>query len=236
MVVFSHGTAVCVSVEGSYAYNTKSITCASCQYGASSCKHVTCVLGLLKTQSPPTALGGINTAQIWVILLQVISSHPMDIYPSSARDTKDDTRFNIQNGLAYLYPQSHCSCPKCGELSWSDPFVVRDSFVVTDTVFYPAKGTTNMSLRSEIHIALYPQFSAESAPHLDAKEKSIMMTVRHGHVFCGVRGTSETTITKHGSTWYIGMAHVPRHRVHTFEKSHFHFQFQSAPSFVTTTK
>ena len=25
-------------------------------------------------------------------------------------------------------------------------------------------------------------------------------------------------ITKHGSTWYIGMAHVPRHRVHTFEK------------------
>ena len=45
--------------------------------------------------------------------------------------------------------------------------MVRDSFVVTDTVFYPAKG---MSLRSEIHIALYPQFSAESAPHLDAKE------------------------------------------------------------------
>ena len=43
-------------------------------------------------------------------------------------------------------------------------------------------------------------------------------------------------ITKHGSTWYIGMAHVPRHRFHTFEKSHFHFHFQSEPSFVTTTK
>ena len=44
------------------------------------------------------------------------------------------------------------------------------------------------------------------------------------------------TITKHGSTWYIGMAHVPRHRFHTFGKSHFHFHFQSEPSFVTTTK
>ena len=43
-------------------------------------------------------------------------------------------------------------------------------------------------------------------------------------------------ITKHGSTWYIGMAHVPHHRFHTFEKSHFHFQFQSEPSFFTTTK
>ena len=34
------------------------------------------------------------------------------------------------------------------------------------------------------------------------------------------------SITKHGSTWYIGMAHVPRHRFHTFEKSHFLFYFQ----------
>ena len=42
------------------------------------------------------------------------------------------------------------------------------------------------------------------------------------------------SITKHGSTWYIGMAHVPRHRVHTFEKSHFHFHFQSEPSIFTT--
>ena len=37
---------------------------------------------------------------------------------------------------------------------------------------------------------------------------------------------SSYIITKHGSTWYIGMAHVPRHRFHTFEKSHFQFQFQ----------
>ena len=34
------------------------------------------------------------------------------------------------------------------------------------------------------------------------------------------------SITKHGSTWYIGMAHVPRHRFHTFEKSQYHFHFQ----------
>ena len=44
-------------------------------------------------------------------------------------------------------------------------------------------------------------------------------------------GTIQTTslwhcITKHGSTWYIGMAQVPRHRFHTFEKSQYHFQFQ----------
>ena len=34
----------------------------------------------------------------------------------------------------------------------------------------------------------------------------------------------------------IGMAQVPRHRLHTLEKVLFYFQFQSEHSFVTTTK
>ena len=33
-------------------------------------------------------------------------------------------------------------------------------------------------------------------------------------------------ITKHGSTWYRGMAQAPHHRVHTFEKLLFYLQFQ----------
>ena len=37
-------------------------------------------------------------------------------------------------------------------------------------------------------------------------------------VFSHERAQVKKYITKHSSTW---MAHVPRHRVHTFEKSHF---------------
>ena len=62
------------------------------------------------------------------------------------------------------------------------------------------------------------------------------LTAALQHLYTVPNSVRSSNITKHGSTWYIGMAHVPRHRFHTFEKSQYHFHFQSEPSFVTTTK
>ena len=130
--MFSHGTAVCVSIEescGVVCYNTKSITCATCHYGASSCRHVTCVLDLLQTQSAPTCL------KHWVVptctniaesegssYTSCKSSVPIPWMSTLAQQeilkTKDDRRFNIQNGVAYPCLQCNCSCSKCGMEVW----------------------------------------------------------------------------------------------------------------------
>ena len=62
----------------------------------------------------------------------------------------------------------------------------------------------------------------------------------HSNFLCGSRLLRSgcalpLRITKHGSTWYIGMAQVPRHRFHTFEKSQYHFQFQWESTFAWGT-
>ena len=46
-----------------------------------------------------------------------------------------------------------------------------------------------------------------------------------GKLGCLCEASVMSVITKHGSTWYIGMAQVPCHRFHTFEKSQYRFQF-----------
>ena len=154
LTVFSHRTAVCISVDGSYgvvSYNPKSIACASCQYGASKCKHVDHVRDLLQAESPPTCL------KHWV--LSALPKHeplpcsskssapiPWQSNPETLK-TKHDTRFNIINEVAYLIPDSHSNCSKCGNKSWDDPFVVRYSFVVTDT-FISSKRWIHLSIIS----------------------------------------------------------------------------------------
>ena len=41
-------------------------------------------------------------------------------------------------------------------------------------------------------------------------------------------------ITKYGSTLYIGMALVPRHHIHTFDRSQFQFQYEANLRFDTS--
>ena len=56
-----------------------------------------------------------------------------------------NARFNVGGGMAYLYPQSQASCAICGAKSWSDPIILRESVIITETVTFPAKGIIVLS-------------------------------------------------------------------------------------------
>ena len=59
VVSFKHGSAACVCADGSFGvvcYEKQSIFCATCKYGTSSCKHITCVTNLLQEQLFPDSL------------------------------------------------------------------------------------------------------------------------------------------------------------------------------------
>ena len=69
---------------------------------------------------------------------------------------------------------------------------------------------------------------ASVGAHLCTSLKNITdIHLLHGPIVVAMATSTLVDITKHGSTWYIGMAHVPRHRFHIF---------QSELSLFTTTK
>lgn len=151
MIIFKHGMAICVSVEGSsgvVCYNTKSISCATCQRGVSSCKHLTYVVDLLQTQPPPTTLkhwvvSSLPTGkQSSFISCKSTAAIPWKttVAQQEIMKTSYKCRFQVENGIAYLYPKSQSRCSVCGAEGWSDPCMIRECLVITETVSFPAKG------------------------------------------------------------------------------------------------
>ena len=152
VIGFKHGMAICLCVEGStgvVCYDQKSVFCATCRYGASTCKHVNRTLDLIQEQPPPVTL------QHWTMSASNGSRHSMHMsckstasipyqYSQSQQDILKQmmhVRLNTKNGVAHLYSQSQHNCPICEAENWSDPQLIRESIVVTETVIIPAKGT-----------------------------------------------------------------------------------------------
>lgn len=170
VIGFKHGMAICLCVEGStgiVCYDKKSIFCATCRYGASSCKHVNMTLDLLHEQPPPATL------RHWVISAPHSASHPVHIpcksttsipyqYTQSQQDILRQmmhVRLNIENGVAHLYPQSQTNCPIGEDERWSDPQLIKESVVVTDTATIPAKGSGILEIHAHIKHILFSVFS-----------------------------------------------------------------------------
>lgn len=144
--------AICLCVEGSIGLcvmTRKLFFCATCQHGASRCKHVNRTLDLIQEQPPPVTL------QHWKMSGSNVSSHSMHIsckstnsipyqYSQSQQDILKQMRhirLNIKNEVAHLYPHSsRYNCPICEAESWSDLQLIRESIVVTETAIIPAKG------------------------------------------------------------------------------------------------
>lgn len=152
VIGFKHGMAICLCVDGStgvVCYDQKSVFCATCRYGALSCKHVNRTLDLIHEQPPPVTL------QHWVLSSHHDAKHSVHIpckstapipyhYTQSQQGILHQVmhvRLNIQNGVAHLYPKSQFKCPICEDEGWNDPQLIRESLIITETVTIPAKGT-----------------------------------------------------------------------------------------------
>lgn len=154
---FKHGRAVCICVEGStgvVCYDQKSISCATCRYGTTSCKHVNRVLDLIQEQPPPIALKNWvmseveSVKQSQHIFCKSRAPIPFMYLPSQQEILRQPmvVRLNIQNGIAHLCPWSSSRCSICGGENWSDPLLIRESKVVMETCIIPAKGIVQYSI------------------------------------------------------------------------------------------
>ena len=144
MIPFKHGSAACVCADGSsgvVCYEKKSIFCATCQHGTSSCRHVTYTTNLIQEQMVPDSL------KHWMTLAPQHKNRSAYVSCKSSGKipfhfTKNqqevlkkslDERFNILNNVAFLCPQSRTSCPTCGNEGSENLTLFRESVIVTET-------------------------------------------------------------------------------------------------------
>ena len=133
---------------GVVSYDQKSISCATCRYGTTSCKHVNRVLDLIQEQPPPIALKNWvmpeaqSEKQSQHISCKSRAPIPFQYLPSQQEILRQpvNVRLNVQNGIAHLCPWSRSSCSICGGEIWSDPLLIRESKIIMETCIIPAKG------------------------------------------------------------------------------------------------
>lgn len=139
------------------------------------------LVDLLQAQPPPTAL------KLWVVSSlptgkqsSFISSKSTAAIPwkttvaqQKIMKTSYKCRFQVENRVAHLYPKSQSRCSLYGTEGWSDPCMIRECLVITETVSYPAKGKCAYILNAIIDAS--SQFSVESVLLMNVKGNSTMM-------------------------------------------------------------
>ena len=151
MIPFKHGSAACVCADGSsgvVCYQKKSVFCATCQYGASSCKHVTYLTNLIQEQMLPDSLkhwvtlGPQRESRSAYVSCKSSGKIPFHFTKNQQEVLKNffDERFNIQNNVAFLCPQNRISCSTCGNEGSETITLCRESVIVTETNIIQAKG------------------------------------------------------------------------------------------------
>ena len=178
--------AICLKVEDTfgvvYISGSTIITCATCRYSKTSCKHIISLFQILSNvtdhEDIPKAL---------LPIFQVYCQHnedkilPRQSAPSLSCMSKDkilfdltttlssillmpsSSRFNIVDGLSMLIPETTAVCNRCGLINWSEDLCLfTGAHIVTMNCFVQTKGlclTLNACKYGHTFITIYYYFS-----------------------------------------------------------------------------
>ncbi len=152
------------------------ITCATCKYSKTSCKHVVGLNMFLRDSDEdlPSVLLPFSHVSNQEKKgpkhnFSCVSSEtiPFDLPSDLSRVLLMEfcNRFNIQNGIAHLVPDRTSACSRCQSINWHEK-LVANSNIVTNNCFIQAKGivivhTTTMLISWVLHIIFFLKCNTE---------------------------------------------------------------------------